>query len=49
MHIGASVEVLVKDNNVLCGIYFQDENMKCIFAAYPELVCMDPTYKLVIL
>ena len=41
------MEVLVNDNNVLCGIYFQDENMKRIFAAYPELVCMDATYKLV--
>ena len=46
MHIGANVEVLVNDNNV-CDIYFQDENRKCIFAAYQELVCMDATYKLV--
>ena len=48
MHIGASVEVLVNDDNLLCGLYFQDENMKHVFAAYPELVCMDATYKLVV-
>ena len=41
------MEVLVNDKNVLCGIYFQDENMRHIFAAYPELLCLDATYKLV--
>lgn len=41
------MNVLVNDDNVMCGIYFQDENMKRIFAAYPELLYMDATYKLV--
>ena len=28
------------------GIYFQDEHMKQVFHAYPELICMYTTYKL---
>ena len=43
---GASVEVLVSESSVLMGIYFQDEEMKQIFSSYPELVCVDATYKL---
>ena len=45
--IGATVEVLVNDSNVLCGLYFQDKEMKQVFTAYPELLCIDATYKLV--
>ena len=44
--IGATVEVLVGKSDDLQGIYFQDEEMKQIFRAYPELVCIDSTYKL---
>ena len=44
--IGACVEVITSDSNVLKGIYFQDQEMKDIFAAYPEFVCIDATYKL---
>ena len=40
------MELLVKESNVLLGIYFQDEEMKQVFAAYPELICIDATYKL---
>ena len=43
---GATVEVLVNEKEELLGIYFQDEEMKQIFRAYPELVCIDATYKL---
>ena len=32
--------------DVLQGIHFHDQEMKDIFAAYPELVCVDATYKL---
>ena len=42
----ATVEVLVGKSDDLQGIYFQDEEMKQIFRAYPELVCIDSTYKL---
>lgn len=38
------MEVLVNDNNVLCGLYFQDKEMKQVFAAYPELLCMDACF-----
>lgn len=42
----ASVELLVSNDNVLQGIFFQDKEMQDIFSAYPELVCIDATYKL---
>ena len=40
------MELLVNESNVLLGIYFQDEQMKQVFATYPELLCIDATYKL---
>ena len=40
------MEVLVNESNLLVGIYFQDVEMKQIFSAYPELICIDTTYKL---
>lgn len=47
MSSGATVEVITdSESDALKGIYFQDEEMKSIFAAYPELVCIDATYKL---
>ena len=44
--VGASVNVVVSGNNVMQGIFFQDEEMKQAFSAYPELLCIDATYKL---
>lgn len=43
---GALVEVLVNDSNILHGIFFQDTEMKQIYNSYPELLCVDATYKL---
>ena len=40
------MNVLVNSDNDLHGIFFQDEGMKQAFAAYPELLCVDATYKL---
>ena len=40
------MNVLVNRDNDLHGIFFQDEGMKQAFAAYPELLCVDATYKL---
>ncbi len=40
------MEVLVNEENVFGGIFFQDVQMQQIFSAYPELVCVDATYKL---
>ena len=40
------MEVLVNESNLLVGIYFQDVEMKQILSAYPELICIDATYKL---
>ena len=36
----------VHDTNVLQGIFFQNEEMKQAIAAYPELLCINATYKL---
>lgn len=44
--IGASVEVMVNEDNVLQGLFFQDEEMQRVFSAYPEIVFVDATYKL---
>ena len=44
--VDASIEVCVDDGNVVQAIYFQTEEMKNTFAAYPELVFIDATYKL---
>ena len=44
--IGAIVEVFVNGKNVLQGFFFQDKQMKQVFSAYPELLCIDATYKL---
>ena len=38
--------VLVNSDNDLHGIFFQGEGMKQAFAAYPELLCIDATSKL---
>ena len=37
---------MISDSDVLQGLYFQDAEMKHIFSAYPELVFIDATYKL---
>uniref|UniRef100_A0A1X7U9F9 ZSWIM1/3 RNaseH-like domain-containing protein n=1 Tax=Amphimedon queenslandica TaxID=400682 RepID=A0A1X7U9F9_AMPQE len=42
----AIVEVFVNTDNVLQGFFFQDESMTQVFLAFPELLCMDATYKL---
>lgn len=44
--LGASVDVLVDESNMFMGLFFQDSEMKSIFNSYPELVCVDATYKL---
>lgn len=44
--LGACVEVIADQSNVLQGIFFQDQDMKNIFSTFPELVCVDATYKL---
>ena len=40
------MEILATESNMLLGIFFQDEEMKKMFSSYPELVCVDATYKL---
>ena len=40
------VKLLCDEDSNFCGIFFQDQEMKDVFKAYPELVCLDSTYKL---
>ena len=44
--VGASVEVYSDSEKNLKGIFFQDKQMLECFKAYPELLCIDATYKL---
>lgn len=44
--VGACVDVLVNEEKVFHGLFFQDIQMKQVFSAYPELICIDATYKL---
>lgn len=46
MDAGASVEIYCDSEKNLKGIFFQDQQMKDAFKAYPELLCVDATYKL---
>lgn len=43
--VGASVEIYSQDENCK-GIFFQDQQMKQAFSAYPDLIFIDATYKL---
>ena len=45
-HAGASVEVYTDHERNFKGIFFQDQQMRECFKAYPELLCIDATYKL---
>ena len=44
--VGSTVEVFTDDGNAFTGLLFQDKLMKFNFAAYPELLLVDATYKL---
>ena len=44
--IGADVELYSDSERNLLGIFWQDREMKESFAAFPELMCIDATYKL---
>ena len=43
---GAVVEVLADNDGMFKGLYFQDKYMVQAFDSYPELLCLDATYKL---
>ena len=45
--LGASVGVYCDYEQNLKGLFFQDQHMIDTFKAYPELHCIDATYKLV--
>ena len=43
---GSTVEFLCDEDKNLVGIVFQDGIMKSTFAAFPEVLLIDATYKL---
>ena len=43
---GSTTEVIVDEQKNLIGIFYQDKTMKSSYCAYPELLCIDATYKL---
>ena len=44
--VGSSVHVMANDQKELLGVHFQDDQMKKTFDAYPEILFIDATYKL---
>ena len=40
------LEVFVDTNDVLNGIYYQDEHMQDVYSKYPEILFIDVTHKL---
>ena len=42
---GSSVHVVADDNNVIQAIFFQDQEMKNMFRAFPEVIFVDSTYR----
>jgi len=46
LRVGADVELYSDPEKHLQGLFWQDREMKKSFAAFPELVCIDATYKL---
>lgn len=44
--IGATVEVLSGEDKMFKGLFFQDAMMKDAIRAYPEIIFLDATYKL---
>ena len=43
---GSSVEIVVDEENVFKGLFYQDQYMKHIYRKYPEIILVDATYKL---
>ncbi len=44
--LGSTVEVFTDEENQFTGLFFQDKHMKAAYAAYPEVLFLDATYKL---
>ena len=44
--LGATIELLIKEGDQFQGIFIQDREMQQVFSAYPEILFIDATYKL---
>ena len=41
-----NVDICTSEENEFCGIFVQDMDMRATFAAFPEILFVDATYKL---
>ena len=41
-----TVDISTDAEEIFCGLFIQDEQMRQLFAAYPEIIFLDATYKL---
>ncbi len=46
--IGACVEIIISESDIFHGLFFQDQEMKQVFSAYPEIIFVDASYLQVI-
>ena len=44
--VGSAVDVFIDESNTFTGLLFQDGLMKTTYAAYPEDLLVNATYKL---
>ena len=44
--LGGTVELVKDEESNLCGVFFQDADMKTTFRGYTEVLFVDATYKL---
>ena len=47
LHERGFASTVVEDDGTVCGIFFQDQEMRSAYRKFPELLLMDSTYKLV--
>ena len=40
------MDLFISDDSMFTGLYYQDKLMKFNFQSYPEVLMIDPTYKL---
>ena len=45
LHTGVTVEIIAEDNKFK-ALFYQDAEMHLVYQAYPELIMVDATYKL---
>ena len=47
MYIGVTVEIIATEDNKFKALFYQDSEMHLVYQAYPEILMIDATYKLI--